>query len=73
MNQQFFDDLGLALKNTYKLSKFTHEGYKKAYETAHPYGSAGDDLIVTCGFVHTYNKHVAKVALYTPELQFKVK
>ena len=73
VDQQLFNDLGAALKKTYKLSKFTHEGYKDAYEIANPYGSAGDDLIVTCGFVHTYNKHVAKVTLYTPELQFKVK
>jgi hypothetical protein len=73
LDQQFFDDLGNALKNSYKLSKFTHEGYKACYERAHPYGSAGDDLIVTCGFVHTYNKHVGTVTLYTPELQFKVK
>lgn len=72
LNQQFFDDLKSAIK-PYKLSKFTHEGYKADYERAHPYGSAGDDLIVTCGFVHSYNKHVGKVALYTPELQFKVK
>jgi len=73
VDQQFFDDLGQALKDSYKLSKFTHEGYKEAYEKANKYGSAGDDLIVTCGFVHTYNTHVGKVTLYTPELQFKVK
>jgi hypothetical protein len=72
LSQSFFNDLGVALKNSYKLSKFTHEGYKDAYATANPYGSSSDDLIVTCGFVHTYNKHVAKVTLYTPELQFKV-
>ena len=73
INKVFFDDQAQALKNTYKLSKFTHEGYKTAYINAHPYGSASDDLIVTCGFVHTYNKHVGKVKLYTPELQFGVK
>ncbi len=73
INQHFVTDLGMALKKSYRLSKFTHEGYKKAYETAHPYGSAGDELIVTCGFVHTYNKHVGNVKLYTPELQFQVK
>ena len=72
INQQFFDDLAKAVK-PYKLSKFVHEGYKLAYEIAHPYGSAGDDLIVTCGFVHSYNKYIGTVTLYTPELQFKVK
>lgn len=72
INQQFFNDLKTAVK-PYKLSKFTHEGYKAAYEKANPYGSAGDDLIVTCGFVHSYNKHIGTVQLYTPELQFKVK
>ena len=73
IDQQFINDLESALKGTYRLSKFTHDGYKKAYQAANPYGSAGDELIVTCGFVHTYNKHVSKVKLYTPELQFKVK
>lgn len=72
INQQFFTDLQTAVK-PYKLSKFVHEGYKLAYEVANPYGSAGDDLIVTCGFVHSYNKHIGKTPMYTPELQFKVK
>lgn len=73
IDKSFADDLSKALKNTYKLSKFTHLGYKADYERAHPYGSASDEMIVTCGFVHTYNKHVGKVSLYTPELQFGVK
>jgi len=73
IDQGFLDDLAKALKTTYRLSKFTHDGYKADYEKAHVYGSAGDELIVTCGFVHTYNKHVGKVSLYTPEIQFKVK
>lgn len=73
LNQTFFDDLRAALKKSYKLSKFTHDGYKKAYEKDHPYGSASDQIIVTCGLVHSYNKHVGKVKLYTPELQFSVK
>jgi hypothetical protein len=47
--------------------------YKKAYEAAYEYGTAGDELVVTCGIVHSYNKHVGKVSLYTPELNFKVK
>lgn len=72
VNGEFMKDLETALKNSYRLSKFTHEGYKSAYERHHPYGSAGDELIVTCGFVHTYNQHVGKVKLYTPEIQFKV-
>lgn len=71
IDQQFFNDLTTAVK-PYKLSKFLHEGYKEAYYKANPYGSAGDDLIVTCGFVHSYTKHIGK-ATYTPELQFKVK
>lgn len=73
LDKAFMDDLAAALKKTYRLSKFTHQGYKDAYETAHPFGSASDELIVTCGFVHTYNKHVGKVKLYNPELVFKVK
>lgn len=73
INQEFFEDLKTALKTSYKLSKFTHEGYKAAYLKANDYGSASDELIVTCGIVHSYNKHVGKVNLYTPELTFKVK
>ena len=73
LDSEFFNDLTQALKTTYKLSKFTHDGYKKAYEKAHPFGSASDQIIVTCGFVHTYNKHVSKQTLYTPEVQFTVK
>lgn len=72
INGQFMGDLSTAVKTSYRLSKFTHEGYKTAYENAHPYGSSSDELIVTCGFVHTYNQHVGKVKLYTPELQFEV-
>lgn len=71
MDQQFFEDLKKAVK-PYKLSKFVHEGYKEAYEKDNPYGSASDDLIVTCGFVHSYAKHIGKTT-YMPELQFKVK
>lgn len=71
IDQQFFDDLKKAVK-PYKLSKFLHEGYKEAYHRDNEYGSAGDDLIVTCGFVHSYAKHIKKTT-YTPELQFKVK
>ena len=71
IDQKFFDDLKVAVK-PYKLSKFLHEGYKEAYYKANPYGSAGDDLIVTCGFVHSYTKHIGKTT-YNPELQFKVK
>lgn len=73
IDKTFVDDLRTALKNTYKLSKFTDEGYKKDYQKAHPYGDAKHDIIMACGFAHTYNKHVGKVKLYTPELHFKVK
>jgi len=73
VNGEFINDLAQAIKSSYTLSKFTHEGYKNEYASAHPYGSASDEIIVTCGFVHTYNKHVAKQKLYTPELQFGVK
>jgi hypothetical protein len=73
IDKEFFEDLKTALKKSYKLSKFTHDGYKKAYEAAYEYGTAGDELVVTCGIVHSYNKHVGKVSLYTPELNFKVK
>jgi hypothetical protein len=73
IDTEFFEDLKSALKNSYKLSKFTHEGYKLAYLKSNEYGSASDELIVTCGLVHSYNKHVGKIVLYTPELTFKVK
>lgn len=73
IDKEFVDDLVQALQSTYRLSKFTHQGYKDAYEAAHPFGSASDEVIVTCGFVHTYNQHVGKVKLYRPELQFGVK
>jgi hypothetical protein len=71
IDQQFFDDLKMSVK-PYKLSKFLHEGYKAAYYKANPYGSASDDLVVTCGFVHSYTKHINKPT-YTAELQFTVK
>jgi hypothetical protein len=73
LDKTFMDDLAQALKDSYKLSKFTHEGYKAAYIKDNEYGSSSDELIVTCGLVHTYNKRVGKVNLYTPELQFRVK
>lgn len=73
LDKTFMDDLSTALKKSYRLSKFTHEGYKEEFEKANPYGSASDDLKVASGLVHTYNKHVGKQPLYTPELQFSVK
>lgn len=73
VDKEFVDDLAKALKDSYRLSKFTHFGYKNAYEEDHPFGSASDEIIVTCGFVHTYNKHVGKQKLYRPELEFNVK
>lgn len=73
VDKEFVDDLAKALKGSYRLSKFTHLGYKEAYELANPFGSASDEIIVTCGFAHTYNKHVGKQKLYRPELQFTVK